>query len=120
MKNLSFHVLQDIHRCLYQLHEQFERLLLVVRPYRKHDVVGDAPDFSYRHCVMEEKKPPLYTAQISYSLVNEEYWRDKRRTTMPHYCDPRGQHNKPMFCGGKLWRKVWTFNEKTGKMKELK
>jgi len=39
---------------------------------------------------------------------------------MPHYCDPRGQHNKPMFCGGKLWRKVWTFNEKTGKMKQLK
>ena len=113
-------MLQNVHRCLYQLHEQLERFFFVVLPHCKHDIVGDDPDFFYRHCVMEEKKPPLYTAQISYSLVNEEYWRDKRRKEMPHYCDPRGQHNKPMFCGGKLWHKVWTFNEKTGAMRPLK
>jgi hypothetical protein len=69
---------------------------------------------------MDDKKDPQYTAKISYSLVNEEYWKDKRRTRMPYCCDPRGQYNKAMFFGGKLWKKIWTFNEKTGTMKPLK
>lgn len=69
---------------------------------------------------MEDEKLPRFTAAISYSVVNEDYWKDKRHKEFPLYCDPRGQYNKPLICGLPLWRKVWTFNEKTGAMKPLK
>ena len=105
---------------LYQFRQIRHNLLVPFEMQREDDILGEGLNCFYPHCIMEEKKPPIYTAKISYSLVNEDYWRDKRRKEFPHYCEPRGQHNKPMFCGTKLWRKIWTFNETTGAMRPLK
>lgn len=73
---------------------------------------------------MEEETSRWYTVAHSYNLVKENYWKKQhgydRCKNLPHYCDPRGQYNKPMLCGLPLWHKVWSFNETTGAMRPLK